>query len=117
MTLPKETIQPTVEAMNEVIARFMGYYFNAGKFYSNGGGRGAWFKEAKYHESWDWLMPVVKKIKSIHFDILRQRANIMDYMRAAAPMNSALISIDLVGLHKGVYEFLTWYNKQKNDGE
>jgi hypothetical protein len=58
---------------NELIAIFMGY-----ERYEDSGG--IWFKkegmiicmhpkleDLKYHSSWDWLMPVVEKISTIHY--------------------------------------------------
>lgn len=111
--------EPTIEQMNEAIGVFMGYKMYDKRYPRNHGigapevepERCLIIQKTKYHTSWDWLMPVVKKIKGMHFDIL-QRTLIMEYMHAAAPMNSALISIDLEKLHAGVYNFLLWYNQQ-----
>jgi hypothetical protein len=125
--------EPTIEQKNQVIAVFMGWKFIKGdpnhkcnfcfagdepctpaldRFVKDKDMRV--YYEFKYHSSWDWLMPVVKKIKSMHFD-LRNQAPIFAYMEAAAPMNSALIQIDLQKLHEGVYIFLTWFNKQQSN--
>jgi hypothetical protein len=113
----------TTEQMNEAIALFMGYeqreedyrrpnntlVFLIGEYWTP-------IHKLKYHTSWDWLMPVVKKIRSMHFDILKQ-IGVLSYMNAAAPMNSALISIDIKKLHSGVYNFLLWYNQQKQTND
>lgn len=74
-----------------------------------------WYRweDVKYHTSWDWLIPVIKKIKGMHLDILKQ-SYVLDYMHAAAQMNSGLISLDIVKAHAGVYKFLQWYNQNKN---
>lgn len=109
--------EPTIEQMNEVIALFDGWQRYEDKF-------GIWFKrgelikclhpklqDLQYHKSWDALMPVVKKIRGMHMDIL-QRIGIGEYMHAAAPMNSALLSYDIEKMHLGVYNFLIWYNQQ-----
>lgn len=64
--------EPTIEQMNEAIARFMGgtrvlhpeqKFFNE-DFYGYVCHDGRWWNEKclKYHTSWDWLMPVVEKI-------------------------------------------------------
>lgn len=113
--------EPTIEQMNEAIALFMGLKprlvqppdpaLRCIEVWHNNESQ-----SMKYHTSWDWLMPVVKKIKGMHFDIL-QRTLIMEYMHAAAPMNSALISIDIEKLHAGVYDFLLWYNQQPQTNE
>ena len=61
----------------------------------------------KYHKSWDWLIPVIKKIREIintelsidEFDLnrnLAQRLNPYDY--------------SIESIHKGVVEFIKWYN-------
>lgn len=66
--------------------------------------------EMEYHCSWDWLMPVVKKIREIvnvemsidEFDDhrgLEQRLNPYTY--------------DIESIHKGVVEFINWYNENK----
>ena len=39
---------------NKLIAEFMNHGFHDGRHRS--------FDELKYHESWDWLMPVVSKV-------------------------------------------------------
>lgn len=72
--------------------------------------------ELKYHEDWNELIRVIKKIKGRHMDILQQTF-VMDYMKAAGPMNSGLISLDIDKAHKGVYQFITWYNQQKQQHE
>ena len=52
---------------NKLIAEFMGIKFDKGTFYNMGydvDGDGNLYRsyELKYHTSWDWLMPVIKKI-------------------------------------------------------
>jgi hypothetical protein len=95
----------SIDVMNEVIARFMADFRE--KQLDSG-------MQLKYHTSWDWLIPVVKKIKGMHTDILKQ-AYVMDYMKAAAPMNYGLCFLDIEKTHAGVYSFLVWYNKSKGD--
>jgi hypothetical protein len=64
---------------NKLIAEFMGYEQNAftesmfskveDVFVDNKGGRcSARWTPVYYHESWDWLMPVVEKISRIEFE-------------------------------------------------
>lgn len=56
---------------NKLIAEFMGYRYETGvslggswsRFFKNGGTFEDSFPGAKYHTSWDWLMPVVEKIE------------------------------------------------------
>lgn len=117
-------IEVTIEQMNEAIARFMGgtrvlhpeqRFFNE-DFYGYVCHDGRWWNEKclKYHTSWDWIVPVYKKIKGMHLDILKQ-SFVMAYMHAAGPMNSAWSFVDIEKLHKGIYQFITWYNQQKQN--
>lgn len=108
-----------INEMNEAIALFDGWQPNYGgagsPYYSKATDfipRFAMVVDMQYHTSWDWLMPVIKKIKGMHMDILKQ-AYILDYMKAAGAMNSGWISLDIDKAHKGVYEFLIWHNQQK----
>jgi hypothetical protein len=115
---------PTVEQMNEVIGIFMGGMWkdvNIGgnpykRFYMPLKSGWDYVKSTfslDYHRSWDELIPVIKQIKAMHLDILKQ-AYILDYMKAAAEMNRGLVSLDIEKAHAGVYKFLQWYNQNKN---
>jgi hypothetical protein len=64
----------------------------------------------KYHISWDWLMPVVKKIREManvelsidEYDEIKEivwRINPFDY--------------DLEQVYRAVVQFIQWYNNQK----
>jgi len=107
-----------IESMNVVIARFEGRKFFGHTIDKFGGDTCNALPEMKYHTSWDWIIPVIQKIKSIHLDILKQ-AYVMDYMKAASHMNSGLISLKIEEAHLGVYKFLTWHNEnqQKNNDD
>lgn len=61
---------------------------------------------AEFDTSWDWLMPVVKKI--IHLDIL-------DFSRKNGVVN-ALKKADIQILFVEVVKFAKWFNKQENAG-
>ena len=53
---------------NSIIAEFMGFIFydDEGKYYHVEEGYFLCIpNELKYHESWDWLMPVVERIESL----------------------------------------------------
>lgn len=65
-----------------------------------------------YHSSWDWLIPVIKKIREIinvelnvdSFEEIRERKltlNPYDY--------------NIEQVYKAVVEFIKWYNQNKND--
>lgn len=100
--------EPTIDQMNEGIAEFMNKELYD-KWMATDGEIPV--KGLKYHTSWDWLIPVIKKVKSMHLDIL-QRTFVLDYMKAAGKMNSGYIDLDIEKAHKGVYEFLIWFNQQ-----
>jgi len=108
--------EPTIDQMNETIAQFMGYYYSAGKFYSNTvyPGRGNWFKVARYHNSWDWLMPVGKKIRELLQDMLKKRpphtACHGDLIEV--DIHCAISEYDIVKAHKYIHQFITWLNQQ-----
>ena len=54
----------------------------------------------KYHESWDWLMPVVEKIEQVHEGVPQELINL-----------SLFSTIDEV--YNAVVEFINQYNKTK----
>lgn len=104
--------QATIEQMNEAIALFMGgspcdqkYWAVPGHGYMLHGE--GYTSHIKYHSSWDWLMPVVKTIRTMN--VLSLPGGAGGWIKAASKMNSALLTIDLQKAHEGVYEFLQWY--------
>jgi hypothetical protein len=124
--------EPTIEQMNEAIALFEGWRFIKGdpnhkcnfcfagdepctpamdRFLKDSDMR---FRcHLKYHESWDCLMPVIKKIRWMHTDLLlTAKGGVSSYIKAAGEMNRGLICCDIDKAHRGVYIFLQWYNNQ-----
>lgn len=57
----------------------------------------------EYHKSWEWLMPVVKKIKSLPIDKY-------DYDKYA-PIHFYLKTVDIKGVYDAINYFLDWYEK------
>ena len=53
---------------NKLIAEFMEVETSNGIVYQNNNTNE--FHRIKYHESWDWLMPVVEKIEDMGCDVL-----------------------------------------------
>ena len=53
----------------------------------------------KFHESWDWIMPVVEKIGSMPFNESNNRYT---------DLNVFEVNIDEV--YKAVIQFIQWYN-------
>jgi hypothetical protein len=70
-----------------------------------------WYQpvELKYHESWDWLMPVVHKIKEVC-------PSAFEFDNDTGP-NSAFAILQVCDpiedIYKQVVEFIKWYNEQK----
>ena len=65
---------------NRLIAEFMGMEFgdDGTMCYDDGSNEVVPIEELAYHTSWDWLMPVVQKIRdenllSIHMDVVYDR--------------------------------------------
>lgn len=120
------TEQEIIEG-NKLIAEFMGDYRAKYKVSNDYTLANAMLKTLKYHSSWDWLMPVVEKIKDVmtlgYFNIdstwhdeLRQEWVIQ--WSNSSPSRSFCIKrsdfkrdiklIELVWL--AVIEFFKWYN-------
>ena len=55
---------------NKLIAEFMEFKFSKGEYYRPLYNSGDWIPEdeLQFHESWDWLMPVVDKINGFTDD-------------------------------------------------
>lgn len=89
--------------------------------------------DANYDKSWDALMPVVEKIEAVQLDdkwhvVVRASANVQIFYRAciityepdeesgdtnegAAIQTKGETKLEAV--HNAVYQFITWYNQQK----
>ena len=98
----------TTEENNRMIAEFMG---------ASGFDMLGEKVEPRYHTSWDWLMPVVKKIEtdvldgdiSISIDGDNCTLSSISYtIHCHATLNSKIEST-----YQAVVEFIEWYNEQK----
>jgi len=63
-----------------------------------------------FHSSWDWLMPVVKKIREVVNEKL-SFADFDDHRGLEQRLNPYTYNIK--SIHKGVVEFIKWYNENK----
>ena len=115
----------TITESNKLIAEFMGVLkfseflgeeiLNLDDGYS--------MSEARYHTSWDWLMPVVETIRNMEAEYsvkdLHDRYRVAFVYSGTASSNVAgrIISIYdedyKTATYKAVVEFIQWYN-QKN---
>ena len=121
---------------NKLIAEFMGFEINSGfnyklvkvKNFLAVGEDGRYSKEEdlKFNSSWDWLMPVVEKIKNISINnkfysffisIASTGSVIIAKTKLGHPnsnYNNCECEYDLItNTYKAVVEFIKWYNKQK----
>ena len=70
----------------------------------------------KYHESWDWLMPVVEKIESLGYWIRMDYGDVFivnddsDIIIKNPMHEDGYTKLSLV--YQVVVEFITWYNAQ-----
>ena len=115
------TEQVSIEAMNETIARFEGrkktLVNQKGKqyvFWSDPTGTNPLYIEGLwYHESWDELMPVVKKIGDFLQEDLKKRpphtATHGDMIEVDIHCWIRLVNIKKT--HEFVYQFIDWHNE------
>lgn len=111
---------------NKLIADFMGFEYNMTDSFGNNNYRipevyrerfhCSYFDNLHFDMSWDWLMPVVEKIESLHHtvgihdtmcEILTER-NLCEVL---IKVNEDWTKIKVV--YTAVVEFIKWYNKNK----
>jgi hypothetical protein len=113
--------EATIIGMNRTICEFLGWEFREDAKYEYMAyfeGQQMWcdnlqgvnkilLKGFKYHEDWNKLMPVVKKIQHLKIEEFPKKK----------PVMAALIDVDISTLHEAVFVFCQWYNKNKPNGE
>jgi hypothetical protein len=124
----------SIEQMNEVISEFMELKRSHGHLLPVGKGWCA-TSHLQYHSSWDWLMPVVEKIEMPEVDdrketVIRAAADVKVFYKAciinyepdgdSGDKNEETIiqtrgETKLEAVFQAVYQFIQWYNKQKED--
>ena len=67
-------------------------------------------KYFQYNTSWDWLMPVVKKIVEDTKEPL-ENVDMFDDLRDE--IIESLTTLDIESLYDSVTKFIKWYNKNK----
>lgn len=110
-----------IEAKNKLIAEFMGYkvdkkgFHKSGSYVDGDGAKhytGLTIKTVKYHESWDWLMPVCYKLKTLETPESvdnDQNNNAMMSAWEAVAYSVACINLQLV--YPAVVANIQLYNK------
>ena len=107
--------------MNEAIALFMG----GSSVKEHGGKRYVYYlnscakavTELQYHSSWDWLMPVGKRIRDLLSDMLSKRPPHTACMGDVIEVDitCALHEYDIKKVHEAIYVFIQWFNKQQSN--
>jgi hypothetical protein len=78
--------------------------------------------EAKFHTSWDWLMPVVEKIEDLQDgeggDAIRSHLYDFEVRRISCMVHGADIEVSdasskIEAVYQAVVEFIIWYNQNK----
>ena len=125
--------EPTIQQieMNMVICEFMGGYqwrHNVLFYVGPDGFEHESGEFLKYHSSWNWLMPVVEKIESIYDEfhgyfgvhissnsccIQGTKLDTRPGKEHYAYFNEVVLSNKKEATHIAVYQFIQWYNKQK----
>jgi hypothetical protein len=97
---------------NKLIAEFMGAeksHFGDYLIYPINTDKNAFgktdYSDVKYHSSWDWLMPVLEKIR----DMKNESA---EYMTQNSKVASALATVRIWFVYKAVIEFIKWHKTQ-----
>jgi hypothetical protein len=112
---------------NELIAGFHGWTHiptpkGKGKGYWNfpEDRKAQWNSDAfQYHKSWDWLMPVVQKIKEItpEIRIPRDLDSLRDGTHGSEPYFDVVampICTPINEIYEAVVKFIKWYNSRNS---
>ena len=65
--------------------------------------------ELEYDTSWDWLMPVVDKIKIL---VILSHSDELYNSEEWDNITHTLLQIEIKSVYKAVVEFIKWYNEQ-----
>ena len=113
--------EPTIAEMNYVIAEFMGakdtgngFVEIPGRTYSLSARN--YPHSLRYNYYWDWLMPVGKKIRDLLTEMLKNRPphTACNGDLIEVDIHCAISEYDIIKTHAAIYQFITWYNQNKN---
>lgn len=98
----------TTEQKNRMIAEFM-YVIKYRPYgdYVEINGDAYEVEDLNYHTSWDWLMPVLKKISGVLFSEFAY--SVTEQWR----MIESPTKYDIKNVHEQAYQFIEWYNENK----
>lgn len=109
----KTTQELTQTESNKLIAEFIGLVdsgFERKNKFNSETREEFTLDELKYHISWDWLMPVIKKIDSYANEKMTF-AEYDDYRSTNWRMIDNPSKYDISNVHKQVVQFIQWYNE------
>lgn len=98
---------------NKVIAKFMNYHFSGDSIKDE---HGFWVNSSEtFHNSWDWLMPVVKKIwviiNTYDYDSEEYFHMTEEIFHPDYSLNE-FMNADIDSVYNRVIEFIKWYSRQ-----
>ena len=69
----------------------------------------------QYYSSWDWLMPVVKKIINLSNDFVKKLKNedFQKYTYLMQEIDNSMTNPIIEKVYEAVVEFIKWYGKNK----
>lgn len=102
------TIPDNLSKEDEVFAINKNALYNVGEYFVNVE-KNEWyeFEKAKYHSSWNWLMPVVKKILNINMPIEKYGLEGWDNSNE---IKKHLLLVDIEKVYEYVIKYIEWYN-------
>lgn len=109
----------TTEKNNKLIVEFMGlsycekHLFEGWYKNSEHNHRICSFEGLKYHNSWDWLMPVVIKIVSNEFRSECKSRGFDNWIETDLMDDILVNRFEFDKLYQAVIQFIEWYNEQK----
>lgn len=94
---------------NMIIAAFVGYIRSDNKDID------VWeMNSLRYHESWDWLMPVVEKIERMGFDVVIKDKHCHLHRPSNAFGEYGYGSTKIYAVYTCVLNFISWFNTKNN---
>lgn len=77
----------------------------------------SWYVYPKFDSDWNWIMEVIKKIGDNKTFLPLPMGGIQDsivpYLNEVRPITQELVYANKEGVVQAIWEFLNWYNKQK----
>lgn len=102
----------TIEQSNKLIAEFMGVEFNSiGDKCNHPLITAPWppIECLKYHKSWNWLMPVVEKIETLHNGVCNEYFWNKEDAKQHNDFRIFRVK-EISDLHGQIVNFIEWYN-------